>query len=50
VPVGFILRKFGLAGIIYGQKLKKFYIRSGKTSQELAIDETAAYVKERFGD
>ena len=33
-----------------GQKLKKFYVSSGNTSQDLAIDETAAYVEERFGD
>mgnify|MGYP001169414450 FL=1 len=31
-----------------GMKQKKFYVRSGNTSQELAIDEVASYVKNRF--
>ena len=31
-----------------GQKQKKFYVRSGNTSQELAIDEATSYVKARF--
>jgi len=31
-----------------GIKQKKFYVRSGNTSQELAIDEVASYVKNRF--
>jgi len=31
-----------------GQKQKKFYVRSGNSSQELAIDETADYTKTRF--
>jgi len=31
-----------------GQKHKKFYVRSGNSSQELEIDEVASYVKNRF--
>jgi len=31
-----------------GQKQKKFYVRSGNSSQELEIDEVASYVKNRF--
>ncbi len=31
-----------------GQKQKKFYVRSGNSSQELAIDEATSYVKTRF--
>ena len=31
-----------------GQKQKKFYVRSGNSSQDLAIDEVASYVKSRF--
>jgi uncharacterized protein with ParB-like and HNH nuclease domain len=31
-----------------GVKTKKFYIRSGNSSQELDIQETAAYIKNRF--
>ncbi len=31
-----------------GQEQKKFYVRSGNTSQEFAIDEASAYIKERF--
>jgi len=30
------------------QKQKKFYVRSGNSSQELEIDEVASYVKNRF--
>jgi uncharacterized protein with ParB-like and HNH nuclease domain len=33
-----------------GQKSKKFYVRSGNSSQDLAIDETASYIKTRFGN
>jgi hypothetical protein len=31
-----------------GQKSKKFYIRSGNTSQELGLDEIGEYLKSRF--
>ena len=31
-----------------GQKIKKFFVRSGNSSQDLDIDETAEYVKIRF--
>ncbi|MFL5740573.1 MAG: DUF262 domain-containing protein [Flavisolibacter sp.] len=31
-----------------GQSIKKFYVRSGNTSQELDIAETASYIKKRF--
>ena len=31
-----------------GQRQKKFYVRSGNSSQDLAIDETASYTKSRF--
>jgi predicted HTH transcriptional regulator len=31
-----------------GAKSKKFYIRSGNSSQELDIEETASYIKTRF--
>ena len=31
-----------------GQKLKKFYVRSGNSSQELDIAETSSYTKNRF--
>ena len=31
-----------------GQKQKKFYVRSGNSSQELEIDEVASYIKNRF--
>lgn len=31
-----------------GQKSKKFYVRSGNSSQDLAIDEASHYVKSRF--
>jgi predicted HTH transcriptional regulator len=31
-----------------GMRLKKFYIRSGNSSQELDIQETASYIKHRF--
>ncbi len=31
-----------------GQKQKKFYVRSGNSTQELEIDEVASYVKNRF--
>ncbi len=31
-----------------GAKVKKFYIRSGNSSQELDIEETASYIKSRF--
>lgn len=31
-----------------GNNQKKFYIRSGNTSQELDIEETASYIKKRF--
>lgn len=31
-----------------GQKQKKFYVRSGNSSQELAIDEVSSYSKNRF--
>jgi len=31
-----------------GQKSKKFYIRSGNTSQELGLDEIGGYLKSRF--
>ena len=31
-----------------GLKQKKFYVRSGNSSQELAIDEVASYIKNRF--
>jgi hypothetical protein len=31
-----------------GQKIKKFYIRSGNTSQELKLDEISDYIKSRF--
>ena len=31
-----------------GQKLKKFFVRSGNSSQDLDIAETAEYVKRRF--
>ena len=31
-----------------GNKEKKFYVRSGNSSQNLAIDEVASYIKERF--
>lgn len=31
-----------------GQKQKKFYVRSGNSSQELEIDEVASYVKNSF--
>jgi hypothetical protein len=31
-----------------GQKSKKFYIRSGNTSQELGLDEISDYIKSRF--
>jgi hypothetical protein len=31
-----------------GQKNKKFYIRSGNTSQELQLDEISDYIKDRF--
>jgi uncharacterized protein with ParB-like and HNH nuclease domain len=31
-----------------GQKLKKFFVRSGNSSQDLDISETAEYVKRRF--
>lgn len=33
-----------------GQKQKKFYVRSGNSSQELAIDEATAYAKTRFNN
>jgi uncharacterized protein with ParB-like and HNH nuclease domain len=31
-----------------GQKQKKFYLRSGNSSQELGIEEAASYIKNRF--
>ena len=31
-----------------GLKQKKFYVRSGNSSQELAIDEVSSYIKNRF--
>jgi len=31
-----------------GQRQKKFYVRSGNSTQELEIDEVASYVKNRF--
>lgn len=31
-----------------GQKHKRFYVRSGNSSQDLAIDETASYINSRF--
>lgn len=31
-----------------GQKQKKFYVRSGNSSQDLAIDEATSYAKKRF--
>lgn len=31
-----------------GNKSKKFYVRSGNSSQDLDIEETAAYIKKRF--
>jgi len=31
-----------------GQKQKKFYVRSGNSSQELGINEVASYIKSRF--
>jgi len=31
-----------------GQKIKKFYIRSGNTSQELGLDEISDYITNRF--
>lgn len=31
-----------------GNKLKKFYVRSGNSSQELDIVETSEYIKKRF--
>ena len=33
-----------------GEKNKKFFVRSGNSSQELAIDEAAEYIKNRFKD
>lgn len=33
-----------------GKKAKRFYLRSGNTSQELEIDETASYISKRFGN
>ena len=32
----------------YGSNQKKFYVRSGNSSQELDIEETASYIKKRF--
>lgn len=32
-----------------GQKKKKFYVRSGNSSQDMDIDETASYTSTRFG-
>jgi hypothetical protein len=32
----------------HGQKVEKFYVRSGNTSQELPLSEMHSYVKERF--
>ena len=31
-----------------GQSMKKFYARSGNSSQEIPLDEMSAYIKERF--
>jgi len=31
-----------------GNKLKKFYVRSGNSSQELDIVETSEYIRKRF--
>ena len=31
-----------------GQKLEKFYVRSGNASHEMPMSEMSAYVKERF--
>lgn len=33
-----------------GQKTKKFFVRSGNSSQELQIDEASAYIKSRFNN
>lgn len=34
----------------HGQKQKKFFVRSGNSSQNLEIDETASYIAKRFED
>jgi hypothetical protein len=31
-----------------GLKSKKFYVRSGNSSQEMAIDEASEYIRKRF--
>lgn len=33
-----------------GQKIKKFYIRSGNSSQEMGIDEASSYIKSNFSN